>query len=118
MSGVVSSEIPLTGSKREASHLRYLVTAVRTSSARASAIGGVIACATGPTACPSTGAPGGAPPRPGGGAALADELRLALAFALGFGAALVTVPLAIRLAWRTGFLDHPVGYKKHAGPTP
>jgi UDP-GlcNAc:undecaprenyl-phosphate GlcNAc-1-phosphate transferase len=49
---------------------------------------------------------------------LADEVRLALAFALGFGAALVTVPLAIRLAWRTGFLDHPVGYKTHARPTP
>ena len=47
-----------------------------------------------------------------------DELRLALAFALGFGAALVTVPLAIRLAWRTGFLDRPAGYKKHAAPTP
>jgi UDP-GlcNAc:undecaprenyl-phosphate/decaprenyl-phosphate GlcNAc-1-phosphate transferase len=53
-----------------------------------------------------------------GGLALADELRLALAFVLGFGAALVTVPLAIRLAWRTGFLDHPVGYKKHMRPTP
>jgi UDP-GlcNAc:undecaprenyl-phosphate/decaprenyl-phosphate GlcNAc-1-phosphate transferase len=50
--------------------------------------------------------------------ALPDELRLALAFAIGFGAAFVTVPLAIRLAWRTGFLDHPVGYKKHARPTP
>jgi UDP-GlcNAc:undecaprenyl-phosphate/decaprenyl-phosphate GlcNAc-1-phosphate transferase len=49
---------------------------------------------------------------------LADEVRLALAFALGFGAALVTVPLAIRLAWRTGFLDRPVGYKTHAAPTP
>lgn len=47
-----------------------------------------------------------------------DELRLTLAFGLGLGAALVTVPLAIRLAWRTGFLDYPVGYKKHARPTP
>jgi UDP-GlcNAc:undecaprenyl-phosphate/decaprenyl-phosphate GlcNAc-1-phosphate transferase len=53
-----------------------------------------------------------------GGFALPDELRLTLAFGLGLGAALVTVPLAIRLAWRTGFLDYPVGYKKHVGPTP
>jgi len=53
-----------------------------------------------------------------GGFALPDELRLALAFALAFGAALVTVPLAIRVAWRTDFLDRPVGYKKHARPTP
>ena len=47
-----------------------------------------------------------------------DELRLALAFAIGFGAALIIVPVAIRVAWRTDFLDHPVGYKKHARPTP
>ena len=47
-----------------------------------------------------------------------DELRIALAFALAFGASLVTVPLAIRLAWRTNFLDHPAGYKKHGKPTP
>ena len=47
-----------------------------------------------------------------------DELRLALAFAIGFGAALITVPLAIRVAWRTDFLDRPVGYKQHARPTP
>ena len=47
-----------------------------------------------------------------------DELRLALAFAIGFGAALIIVPVAIRVAWRTNFLDHPVGYKKHARPTP
>jgi UDP-GlcNAc:undecaprenyl-phosphate/decaprenyl-phosphate GlcNAc-1-phosphate transferase len=49
---------------------------------------------------------------------LPDELRLTLAFGVGLGAALITVPLAIRLAWRTGFLDYPVGYKKHAVPTP
>jgi UDP-GlcNAc:undecaprenyl-phosphate/decaprenyl-phosphate GlcNAc-1-phosphate transferase len=49
---------------------------------------------------------------------LPDELRLTLAFAIGFGAALVTVPLAIRVAWRTDFLDRPVGYKKHARATP
>jgi UDP-GlcNAc:undecaprenyl-phosphate GlcNAc-1-phosphate transferase len=49
---------------------------------------------------------------------LPDELRLTLAFAIGFGAALVTVPLAIRVAWRTDFLDRPVGYKKHERATP
>lgn len=47
-----------------------------------------------------------------------DELRLALAFAVGSGAALIIVPVAIRIAWRTDFLDRPVGYKKHARPTP
>ena len=47
-----------------------------------------------------------------------DELRLAVAFALGFGAALIAVPLAIRLAFPTGFLDYPVGYKQHLRPTP
>ena len=47
-----------------------------------------------------------------------DELRLALAFALAVGASFLTVPLAIRLAWRTSFLDEPVGYKKHGRPTP
>jgi len=50
--------------------------------------------------------------------ALPDEARLALAFALAFGLTFVTVPLAIRLAWRTNFLDHPVGYKKHGRATP
>ena len=28
------------------------------------------------------------------------------------------MPLAIRLAWRTNFLDHPVGYKQHGRSTP
>jgi UDP-GlcNAc:undecaprenyl-phosphate/decaprenyl-phosphate GlcNAc-1-phosphate transferase len=49
---------------------------------------------------------------------LPDELRLALAFTIGFGTALLTVPLAIRLALRTDFLDRPVGYKQHSRPTP
>jgi UDP-GlcNAc:undecaprenyl-phosphate/decaprenyl-phosphate GlcNAc-1-phosphate transferase len=49
---------------------------------------------------------------------LPDELRLILAFALGFGLTFATVPLAIKLAWRTNFLDRPVGYKKHGRPTP
>jgi UDP-GlcNAc:undecaprenyl-phosphate/decaprenyl-phosphate GlcNAc-1-phosphate transferase len=33
-------------------------------------------------------------------------------------AALAATPLAIRAARRTGLLDHPVGYKGHAEPTP
>lgn len=47
-----------------------------------------------------------------------DAIRLALAFVAAFGAALVLVPLAIRLAWRTSFLDKPVDYKRHEGATP
>ena len=47
-----------------------------------------------------------------------DELLLAVAFVLGFGAALIAVPLAIWLAFPTGFLDYPVGYKQHLRPTP
>ena len=39
---------------------------------------------------------------------------------LGIGAAatLAAVPVAARVARRTGFLDKPVGYKKHGQPTP
>ena len=47
-----------------------------------------------------------------------DELRLALAFGLGSAFTLAAVPLAIRLASRTEFIDRPVGYKKHGQPTP
>ena len=47
-----------------------------------------------------------------------DELRLILAFAAAAGIVQLTVPLATRFALRTGFLDHPVGYKKHFRPTP
>lgn len=47
-----------------------------------------------------------------------EAATLALAFAGAFGAALVSVPLAIRLAWRTSFLDRPVDYKQHGGATP
>jgi UDP-GlcNAc:undecaprenyl-phosphate/decaprenyl-phosphate GlcNAc-1-phosphate transferase len=49
---------------------------------------------------------------------LPDELRLVLAFGLALGIALIAVPAAIRLAWRTDFLDRPVGFKKHGRPTP
>jgi UDP-GlcNAc:undecaprenyl-phosphate GlcNAc-1-phosphate transferase len=41
-----------------------------------------------------------------------------LAFIAAFGATLLLTPLAIRLAGRTGFYDHPIGYKGHASPTP
>ena len=47
-----------------------------------------------------------------------DELRIGLSFLVGLSAALVAVPIAIRVAWRTNFLDHPVGYKKHGRATP
>jgi len=49
---------------------------------------------------------------------LPDELQVILAFALAAALVQLTVPLAIRLAVRTGFLDHPVGYKKHGRSTP
>ena len=47
-----------------------------------------------------------------------DGVELILAFAVAAGLVQLTVPLAIRLARATGFLDHPVGYKKHDRPTP
>jgi UDP-GlcNAc:undecaprenyl-phosphate GlcNAc-1-phosphate transferase len=49
---------------------------------------------------------------------LPEELRLAGAFALSLVAALVLVPVAMRVALRTGFVDRPGGYKGHAKPTP
>jgi UDP-GlcNAc:undecaprenyl-phosphate/decaprenyl-phosphate GlcNAc-1-phosphate transferase len=49
---------------------------------------------------------------------LSDELRLAGAFALSLVVVLLATPIAIRIAVRTGFHDHPVGYKAHAAPTP
>jgi UDP-GlcNAc:undecaprenyl-phosphate GlcNAc-1-phosphate transferase len=45
-------------------------------------------------------------------------MRLELAFLVALGTALLLTPLAIRLAQRTGFYDHPVGYKGHFSPTP
>lgn len=41
-----------------------------------------------------------------------------LAFLIALAATLLLTPLAIALARRTGFYDHPVGYKGHADPTP
>jgi UDP-GlcNAc:undecaprenyl-phosphate/decaprenyl-phosphate GlcNAc-1-phosphate transferase len=49
---------------------------------------------------------------------LLDELQVAGAFVLALGATLLTVPLAIRVAVSTGFLDRPGGYKVHGRPTP
>jgi UDP-GlcNAc:undecaprenyl-phosphate/decaprenyl-phosphate GlcNAc-1-phosphate transferase len=45
-------------------------------------------------------------------------METVLSFLAALGAALVLTPLAIRLAGRTGFYDHPVGYKGHDAPTP
>ena len=47
-----------------------------------------------------------------------DALLLILAFAAAAGLVHLTVPVAIRLALATGFLDHPSGYKKHGCSTP
>ena len=47
-----------------------------------------------------------------------DALQLILAFGAAAALAQLSVPLAIRLAVATGFLDHPVGYKKHGQATP
>ena len=49
---------------------------------------------------------------------MSGSLRLELAFLLAFGSTLVLTPLAILLARRTDFYDHPVGYKGHFQPTP
>jgi UDP-GlcNAc:undecaprenyl-phosphate/decaprenyl-phosphate GlcNAc-1-phosphate transferase len=45
-------------------------------------------------------------------------MRPELAFLVALAATLLLTPLAIALARRTGFYDHPVGYKGHADPTP
>jgi UDP-GlcNAc:undecaprenyl-phosphate GlcNAc-1-phosphate transferase len=49
---------------------------------------------------------------------LPDELQLAGAFALALVATLVLVPIAMRIALRTDFVDVPGGYKGHARTTP
>src|ERR687883_157412 len=41
-----------------------------------------------------------------------------LGLGLAFLVAVALVPLGIRLAWRFGVVDHPVGNKIHARPTP
>jgi len=47
-----------------------------------------------------------------------DEIRIAGAFGLALLVTVLATPLARRFAVATGFLDHPVGYKRHAEPTP
>jgi UDP-GlcNAc:undecaprenyl-phosphate GlcNAc-1-phosphate transferase len=49
---------------------------------------------------------------------MSESLRLELAFLLACGASLLLTPAAIALARRSGFYDHPVGYKGHLRPTP
>lgn len=49
---------------------------------------------------------------------MGDELRALCAFGLAALLALLLVPLAWRIAIRTGFLDHPVDYKAHGAATP
>lgn len=49
---------------------------------------------------------------------LAEGARVLLAFCLAAGLTAATVPAAMALAFRTGFLDSPAGYKAHARPTP
>jgi UDP-N-acetylmuramyl pentapeptide phosphotransferase/UDP-N-acetylglucosamine-1-phosphate transferase len=45
-------------------------------------------------------------------------MRIALAFALSLATSFCFTEGARRLAIRTAFLDHPVGYKGHAEATP
>lgn len=49
---------------------------------------------------------------------MSEELRALCAFALAGALALILVPVARRVALRTGFMDHPVEYKAHASATP
>src|SRR5262245_30714157 len=49
---------------------------------------------------------------------MADAIRIIGALVAATGVAFLTTPLARRLAVRTAFFDHPVGYKGHSRPTP
>jgi UDP-GlcNAc:undecaprenyl-phosphate/decaprenyl-phosphate GlcNAc-1-phosphate transferase len=49
---------------------------------------------------------------------LPETVQLLVAFGAAAGLAQLSVPLAIRLALATGFMDHPAGYKKHSRATP
>lgn len=49
---------------------------------------------------------------------LSEGSGVVLAFLLAAALTAVTVPAAIVLAGRTGFLDAPAGYKAHGSPTP
>src|ERR1700722_1473419 len=45
-------------------------------------------------------------------------MHSALAFACAALATYLLTPVAIRIAFRTGFVDKPAGYKGHTQPTP
>jgi UDP-GlcNAc:undecaprenyl-phosphate GlcNAc-1-phosphate transferase len=47
-----------------------------------------------------------------------DEIRIAGALLTAFAVTWIATPLARRIAVRTAFFDHPVGYKEHSRPTP
>src|SRR4051794_14511336 len=47
-----------------------------------------------------------------------DAVRLLLAFSGALLATTIAVPIAIRGAARTNFLDQPAGYKQHRAPPP
>src|SRR5919198_3615704 len=47
-----------------------------------------------------------------------DDLRVILAFATAMLVAVLATPAVRRLAVRTDFYDHPVGYKRHERATP
>lgn len=52
------------------------------------------------------------------GGTLSPELTVAASFALASLVAWTSTPVAIDVARRTSFFDHPAGYKGHAEPTP
>ena len=47
-----------------------------------------------------------------------EEIRIVGALLTAFAVTMLATPLARRLAVRTAFFDHPVGYKEHSQPTP
>jgi UDP-GlcNAc:undecaprenyl-phosphate/decaprenyl-phosphate GlcNAc-1-phosphate transferase len=49
---------------------------------------------------------------------IGDEIRVAGALLAAFAVTFLATPLACRVAIRTGFFDHPAGYKEHSRPTP
>src|SRR5438105_934737 len=49
---------------------------------------------------------------------MSAELTDAVGFAAAAAAALIATPVAISIARRTDFFDHPRGYRQHGGPTP
>jgi UDP-GlcNAc:undecaprenyl-phosphate GlcNAc-1-phosphate transferase len=49
---------------------------------------------------------------------MSDTVRIVGALVVAMGVTFVLTPIAIRLAVRSEFFDHPVGYKGHDQPTP